>query len=66
MAMQLSADTIVNDLLQKHPNCAQIFLDHKMLCIGCPVARFHDIGYACEKHGVDLAVFISQLKGMTG
>jgi hybrid cluster-associated redox disulfide protein len=62
--MSLSAETIVNDLLQEHPNCARPFLNNKMLCVGCPVARFHDIAYACEKHGVDLTTFVAQLKGV--
>ncbi len=58
----ISADTIVDDLLRDKPECARPFLAHKMLCVGCPVARFHDLGYACDKHDVDLATFFNQLK----
>ena len=62
MVTVLSRKTIVGDLLQEHPECVQPFLGNNMLCVGCPVARFHDIGYACEKHGVSLSNFMERLK----
>jgi hybrid cluster-associated redox disulfide protein len=61
----ISTETIVGELLLESPDCVRPFLDHKMLCVGCPVARFHDIAYACDKHDVDLDAFIAALRVAT-
>ena len=57
----LSPDTVISDLLAEYPECIRAFINHKMLCVGCPVARFHTVSYACEEHNVDLSLFLGAL-----
>jgi len=54
-------DTLVAELLQDYPACLRVFLDHKMLCVGCHVAPFHTIDDACMEHGVEEAGFLEEL-----
>lgn len=54
-------DTLVADILQDHPACLRVFLDFKMLCVGCHVAPFHTIDDACLEHDIDLRTFLKVL-----
>jgi hybrid cluster-associated redox disulfide protein len=39
----IESDMIVQRLLDLWPQTARVFLDHRMSCVGCPVAAFETI-----------------------
>jgi len=59
--MRIERDTLVDDVMRRHPAAIRAFLDHKMACVGCPIASFHTIEDACREHGVEVIGFLAAL-----
>jgi hybrid cluster-associated redox disulfide protein len=55
-------DMSVDEVMQRWPATIRAFLDHRMQCVGCPIATFHSVDYACDEHGVDRAAFLAALR----
>ncbi|WP_091139713.1 DUF1858 domain-containing protein [Microvirga guangxiensis] len=60
--MPVEATQLVDDVLRQCPPAIRVFLNHKMRCVGCPIACFHTLDDACREHGVDLANFLAELR----
>ena len=59
--MSIAPDTLVDDVMRRWPTTIRAFLNHRMLCVGCPIGRFHTVEDACREHGVDAAQFMRAL-----
>jgi hybrid cluster-associated redox disulfide protein len=59
--MPIEATQLVDDIMRRWPTTIRVFLNHRMRCIGCPIACFHTVDDACREHGVDGTVFLSDL-----
>ncbi len=59
--MEITKDTIIGDILDIAPECAPIFLEIGMHCLGCPSARGETVEMACEVHGVDADELVEKL-----
>lgn len=59
--MEITKDTIIGDILDIAPECAPLFLEIGMHCLGCPSARGETIEMACEVHGVDADELVQKL-----
>ncbi len=55
---------LVDDVMRRWPAAIRVFLDHKMRCVGCPMARFHTLEEACREHGVDFNRFLANLEAI--
>lgn len=51
--MEISKNSIIGDVLDNHPETAQLFLSIGMHCLGCPASRGETIEEACGVHGAD-------------
>jgi hybrid cluster-associated redox disulfide protein len=51
-------------LFNKWPDIARVFLSHRMLCFGCPIAPFHTIMDACLEYGLDEILFRNDLNAV--
>ncbi|HKA75435.1 MAG TPA: DUF1858 domain-containing protein [Xanthobacteraceae bacterium] len=60
--MRIEMDTLVDDVMRRHPATIRVFLDHKMSCVGCPIACFHTVEDACREHGVEAMGFLAALR----
>ncbi len=60
--MTICLDDMVDDVLRRRPATFRVFLNHKMHCIGCPIACFHSVGEACRIHHVEPTAFLSALQ----
>ena len=58
----VGSDDLVNDVMNDRPATIRVFLDFKMGCVGCPIARFHTVDDACREHHVDRDAFLKALK----
>lgn len=47
----------VGDVMRRWPATMRVFLDHRMHCIGCPIACLHTVKEACREHAVDQNTF---------
>jgi hybrid cluster-associated redox disulfide protein len=59
--MTIMPDDIVDDVLHRRPATIRVFLDHRMRCVGCPIACFHSIDEACRAHGIATEAFLLAL-----
>lgn len=48
-------------LFRHWPATAGVFLAHRMVCFGCPIAPFHTVIDACAEYGLDEALFRAEL-----
>ncbi|MDU9004939.1 DUF1858 domain-containing protein [Sedimentitalea todarodis] len=54
-------DLPLSELFARWPDLAAVFLDHRMLCPGCPITPFHTIAEACARYKLDEEVFRGEL-----
>ncbi len=60
--MAIDSCLLVDDVMSRWPTTIRVFLDHKMGCVGCPIATFHSVDEACHEHGVDRDSFMAALR----
>lgn len=60
--MKFGSYLLVDDVMSQWPATIRVFLDHKMGCVGCPIATFHSVDEACREHGVDCDSFMRALR----
>ncbi len=59
--MKPESNMTISDLLERQPRAASIFIQRKMLCIGCPAEAFHTLEDAARLYGFDLTDFIAAI-----
>ncbi len=59
--MEITKDSIIGDVLDKHPETAELFFSIGMHCLGCPASRGETIADACAVHGADVDTLITEL-----
>ena len=59
--MAITINDIIGDVLDQHPETAQLFLSIGMHCLGCPASRGETIEEACMVHGADPDALIEAL-----
>ena len=52
----------VADLMSLWPETIDVFLRHRMLCVGCLVSRFHTVTDACLAYDLDRDVFMAEVR----
>ena len=61
LTVPITAETLVDDLMTTYPNTIAVFIRRRMMCIGCPVARLHDVAEACREHRVPIEDFLADV-----
>ena len=61
-AITPAPDTGVAHLLGRHPATAQVFLAHRMACVGCSLAAFETLADAAREYRLPLADFLAELE----
>ena len=51
--MEITKDIKIGELVQKHPQAAQILFDYGLHCIGCHVSAFESLEDGFKGHGLD-------------
>ena len=64
--MEITKNTIIGDVLDQHPETANIFLSIGMHCLGCPASRGETIEQACMVHGVNADELVEKLNAHIG
>ena len=59
--MTITKTTIIGDVLDAHPECAPVFFEIGMHCLGCPCSRSETVEQACMAHGADLEALLTKL-----
>ena len=61
MAMKVTKDIIIADLIKMDPNIIIILMRAGMHCIGCPSAQADSLGDAALVHGINPDVLVDQI-----
>ncbi|MGN0490867.1 DUF1858 domain-containing protein [Ruminococcus sp.] len=64
--MAITKNSIIGDVLDKHPETAELFFSIGMHCLGCPASRGETIEEACMVHGADVDALVDSLNEATG
>ena len=46
-------DLPVSDIMKRWPETMRLFIDRRLLCVGCPMASFHTLTNVAAEHDVD-------------
>ena len=49
----VNKNTVIGEIVNEHPEAAEILLGIGMHCLGCPAAQAETLEEACAVHGVD-------------
>lgn len=52
MTDKITADMTLGEVVQKHPETAEVMLSYGLHCIGCHVAAHETIEQGCKTHGM--------------
>ncbi len=58
---KITLETRINDCIEMDVNCARVFFENGMFCIGCPSAAFESIVDASAVHGIDANKLVDDL-----
>ena len=59
---EVDIDMALEELMQRWPATISVFLRHRMLCIGCPIAGFHTLLDAAREHDIDLDMLLEEIE----
>ena len=60
--MALDGDMTVQETLRRHSGALAFFIEHRMLCVGCPTEAFHTLADVARIHGYALDAFLEALE----
>ncbi|WP_028465059.1 MULTISPECIES: DUF1858 domain-containing protein [Nisaea] len=59
-------DLPLTTLFKEWPGTPAVFIRHRMLCYGCPIAPFHTVIDACAEYKLDEDAFRAELRQAAG
>ncbi|MBK5932605.1 hybrid cluster-associated redox disulfide protein [Rhodovulum imhoffii] len=59
-------DLPLADLMAEWPQTIPVFMQRKLLCVGCPVSPFHTISDVCAAYCLDEEMFMTELMQAAG
>ena len=59
--MKITGKSGIMEVVQKHPETADVFIKHGMHCLGCAAAHFENIEEGCTAHGIDTSKLVADL-----
>lgn len=66
MTSLLAGTMSIDQMVRTWPRTIRVVLDHRMHCVGCPIARFQTVSDACKEHGVDEDLFLEDVRRAIG
>ncbi len=51
----------IEEILQKYPETAEIFMEYGFHCLGCAASNFESIEDGAVVHGIDVEKFVKEL-----
>ena len=59
--MEINKDTTIGEILEKPPEKAELLLEIRMHCLGCPASQMETLEEACIVHGLDADALAKKL-----
>lgn len=61
MAIKVTKDMTIGQILELDRRCAPVFMEFGMQCLGCPMSTNESIEAACITHGVSVDDLVEKL-----
>jgi hybrid cluster-associated redox disulfide protein len=61
LAEQITADSLVHEVIDRHPDAVSVFVQHRLQCIGCYISPFHTIADVAREYALGLEVLLGDL-----
>ena len=61
MAVQVSKDMTIGEVLNKSPEVAPILMEIGMHCLGCPSAQMETLAEAAMVHGIEPDLLLTKI-----
>lgn len=59
--MPITADCLVQDVVEHHPQTILIFARHGLQCVGCYISPFHTIADSAREYTMALDLLLQEL-----
>ena len=59
--MEISAKTLVGEIVRNYPECIDVLLNIGMHCLGCPASQMESLEDACMVHNNDVNELLKEL-----
>jgi hybrid cluster-associated redox disulfide protein len=60
-AKGITADNLVQDVVERHPQTIPIFARHGLQCVGCYISHFHTIADSAREYAMTLEALLGDL-----
>jgi hybrid cluster-associated redox disulfide protein len=57
----ITADSLVQDVVEYHPQTIAIFARHGLQCVGCYISPFHTVADSAREYAMALECLLSDL-----
>ena len=61
MKKKIDKSITIGNLLETHPEKAELLIEAGMHCLGCPASQAETIEEACEVHGIDVDELLKKI-----
>jgi len=58
-------DLTVSEIMRRWPATMRLFIDRRLLCVGCPIAPFHVLTDVAREHGTDYDNLVAAVSAVT-
>ena len=58
-------DCTLDEIMVRWPATIEVFVRHRMLCVGCLIGPFHTVADACAAYDLDEAAFWDELAAVS-
>jgi hybrid cluster-associated redox disulfide protein len=62
--MVITKDMPIGQVVQKYPKTVEVFLRHGLMCFGCAIAQYENVGQGAIAHGIDAEALIEDLNAV--
>lgn len=60
-AGRITADCLVNDIAERHPQTITVFIRHGLQCVGCYISPHHTIADSAREYALDVGPLLDDL-----
>jgi hybrid cluster-associated redox disulfide protein len=57
----ITADSLVQQVIERHPQTILVFVRHRLQCVGCDISPFHTIADSAREHAVSIEPLLGEL-----
>lgn len=62
----ITAESLVKDVVERHPQTVLVFVRHRLQCVGCDISPYHTIADSAREHAVNIEPLLGELNQVLG